>query len=158
MALSVNSVGSSNLSAETNTDTSATVQVGENNLSQVAQRLGIDLDSLQQANPLLVEGSVKPGQNINLPDISATQAPQSLPVTNSRSGLPPAPLGDPMAKLFVQSQLDNNGAFNQVLHNPAQHLMYADPDGSGSGSAAGVSTSTATGAQNVQFASFKSPD
>src|SRR5579871_5739045 len=154
MALSVNSVGSSNLSAETNTDTSATVQVGENNLSQVAQRLGIDLNSLQQANPLLVEGSVKPGQSINLPSISATQAHQSLPVANSRSGLPPAPLGDPMAKLFVQSQLDNNGAFNQVLHNPAQHLKYADnPDGSGSGSAAGVGTATATGMQSVQFAS-----
>ena len=158
MALSVNGVGSPSIASDSNNNSAATVQVGENNLSQVAQRLGIDLNSLMQANPRLVDGSVNPGQDIHLPQSPTTQATQATPGEISQSSFPPAPMGDPMAKLFVQSQLDNKGLLDGPSGNSRQHLMYADPDGSGSGSASGVSTAAPNAAQGVQVASLKSPD
>jgi murein DD-endopeptidase MepM/ murein hydrolase activator NlpD len=50
----------------------ATVRVGEQSLSDVAQRLGFDRDSLQKANPNLSETSkLTPGQEIRLPQRAA---------------------------------------------------------------------------------------
>jgi tetratricopeptide (TPR) repeat protein len=163
--MAVNGVGSPSFASEgvgTSTGTSvATVQLGENNLTQVAQRLGIDLNSLIGANPQLANGtSVKPGQDILLPRLAAT--PTAAPAGTASGIRSDLPVGDPMSKMFVQAQLDGKSPLGQ---GPADifgrnNLMYADPDGSGSGSGGSVNATTAApaGTQTNQLQSLKSPD
>jgi LysM repeat protein len=89
-----------------------TVQVGENNLSDVAKRLGADPDDLQKANPQLGSNSVlKAGQDINLPQNQSSQGPQeSRERDHDRATQPPSsPIGDPMVKDFFKSKLDGAG-------------------------------------------------
>src|SRR5690348_10078876 len=52
----------------------ATVQVGESDLSQVAERLGLDLPSLLEANPKLANcGILQPGQDICTQGVRSAQ-------------------------------------------------------------------------------------
>ena len=89
----------------------ATVQLGESKLSQVAQRLGIDSDSLHAANPHIADANkLKVGQEVNLPQFQAAQTlktkdDSSLQSASSQSSLPPAPLGDSLAKNAMQARL-----------------------------------------------------
>jgi len=57
----------------------ATVQLGENPLSDVAQRLGGEKDALLQANPHIKDHHQKltAGQEIFLPQSGSTEAPAS---------------------------------------------------------------------------------
>src|ERR1700720_3964483 len=93
----------------------ATVQVGENKLSDVAKRLNVDANQLQQANPHIANSAnLKAGQEIRLPQYQASQT-QGLDdddggVDNpaSESELPRAPIGDPLAKSAMQSQFEGS--------------------------------------------------
>src|SRR5215467_11631747 len=61
--------------SEASAGTVATVQSGESTLSEVAKRLGVDLESLLQANPGLSESSkLQPGQDVRVPP---SQTPQT---------------------------------------------------------------------------------
>ena len=52
----------------------ATVQLGESKLSEVAQRLGVDPDSLHNANPQIADANkLKVGQELNLPEFQPAQ-------------------------------------------------------------------------------------
>jgi type VI protein secretion system component Hcp len=85
----------------------ATVQLGESQLSQVAQRLGVNTSDLAAANPHIADpAKLTVGQDIHLPQT------QSAPVANPPAGqsgvagsLPHVPLGDPMTKGFIQADL-----------------------------------------------------
>jgi len=131
------------------------VQVGETQLSQVAQRLGINLASLQQANPQIADPTkIQPGQDIHLPQSSAGQpAPSQIHVADSDrpAGLPPAPLGDPMAKGFVQAKLDGSFAPHSVGDSMGKaQYMHAD--------SSGINTSASTFAASTSSAQpLKSP-
>lgn len=92
-----------------------TVQVGENHLSDVAGRLGVDPHDLQKANPQCSDTTaLKAGQEIKLPQ---NQGPQGLTeetdgdrsVPDQTSPPPSSPLGDPLVKGFMQSRLDGAG-------------------------------------------------
>ncbi len=92
----------------------ATVRLGESSLSDVAHRLGIDKNSLQQANPQISDpASLKVGQQVFLPvgqantgtpegDLSSQQL---LSNPSSQSGQPVLSRGDPLAKAMVQMRL-----------------------------------------------------
>jgi hypothetical protein len=96
----------------------ATVRLGETSLSDISKRLGIDKDSLQQANPQISDpSSLKVGQQVFLP---VGQGPKSPQENDSGTGhLPPNPLsqsgppvlsnGDPLAKAMVQMRLADSG-------------------------------------------------
>lgn len=93
-----------------------TVQVGENNLSDVAGRLGVDSQDLQKANPQLSDTSVlKAGQEIKLPQNQGSQGPSEGRdrdddgVRDKTSAPPSSPIGDPLVKGFIQSKLDGAG-------------------------------------------------
>jgi len=89
----------------------ATVQVGESNLPQVAQRLGVDLGSLAAANPQISDPTkLRVGQDIRLPQSQNPQVPVSNSETASSSGasasnFSPAPIGDPLTKSLTQADL-----------------------------------------------------
>jgi LysM repeat protein len=73
--------GQTSASSSQNADTqSTTVMVGETKLSQIAERLGIPLQSLIAANPNINAGNVNAGQELKLPVQAEGQAPQA-PVT-----------------------------------------------------------------------------
>jgi len=95
------------------TDNNATtVQVGENNLSDVAKRLGVDPDDLQKANPQFSSTSaLKTGQEISLPQNQSSQGPQqSRERDDDKATQPPSSrIGDPMVKDFIKSKLDSAG-------------------------------------------------
>ena len=130
----------------TKTISTATVQLGENNLSQVAQRLGIDLDSLLRANPQVSDpNKIQAGQEINVPQAAKPQAGvqdlQAISHEASTTSLPPAPLGDPLLKSVFQSKLGD------ILPQGDNVMMYADSGGVGSAAGAGSATgATAKGA------------
>jgi LysM repeat protein len=66
-----------------------TVQFGENKLSDVAQRLGVDVQSLIQANPHLGEGAVlKAGQDIRLPQNGSMLLPADGKVNSDPKAMP----------------------------------------------------------------------
>jgi type VI protein secretion system component Hcp len=95
-------------SLSTSSSPVATVQVGETQLSQVAQRLGVNADDLAAANPHISDpAKLTTGQDIILPKNTAVPAagPQSGGSSAGNSDLPPSPLGDPMTKSFVQADL-----------------------------------------------------
>ena len=114
----------------------ATVQLGESKLSEVAQRLGVDPDSLHNANPQIADANkLKVGQELNLPEFQPAQnlkqndAESSLQSQSSQSSLPRAPLGDSMAKNAMQARLSASdlsqvpGGAQQM--NP-QQLKFAE--------------------------------
>ncbi len=115
-----------------------TVQVGESKLSDVAKRLNLDANALQQANPNISD-NLKVGQQINLPEGPAAQAHQDdnddTAESPSSSHLPPTPLGDPMAKNLMQAKLDASGKDQQTGELHASDLPQA-----AGGDAAAVST------------------
>ena len=88
-----------------------TVQLGESKLSEVAQRLGIESDSLHNANPQVGDpNQLKVGQELNLPPFQGAQTlkqsdESSLQSQSSQSGLPRAPVGDVLAKHAMQARL-----------------------------------------------------
>lgn len=89
-----------------------TVQSGERYLSDVAQRVGVDSHSLQEANPHLSETTkLTTGQEIRLPlraarggDSEANSEKPGPPT--SFSSLPKAPISDPLAKTVLQMRLN----------------------------------------------------
>lgn len=105
-----------------------TVQAGESKLSDVAKRLNTDANALQQANPNISD-DLKVGQQINLPQGPAAQAHQDddddTVDSPPSSELPPTPLGDPMAKNFMQDKLDASGTGKQTGELHASDLPQA---------------------------------
>lgn len=116
-----------------------TVQAGESKLSDVAKRFNIDANALQQANPNISD-NLKVGQQINLPQGPAAQAHQDddddTVDSPPSSELPPTPLGDPMAKNFMQAKLDASGKGKQTGELRASDLPQAS-GGATSGLGAG---------------------
>jgi LysM repeat protein len=101
----------------------ATVRLGETSLAQVAQRLGLDPNALQQANPKITDPSkLTVGQELRLP-VSA--AP---PSTDSEPAQPPSlisgPAPDPMAKVMAQMQL---GGISQPSAAPSPAVTFKSP-------------------------------
>jgi murein DD-endopeptidase MepM/ murein hydrolase activator NlpD len=90
----------------------ATVQLGETNLAQVAQRLGVDVKDLQKANPQIDPGNLKAGQDVHLPTNQGGPKLVDTPPTgsSSHSSLPSGPMGDPLAKMGMQYRLADSGA------------------------------------------------
>ena len=91
-----------------------TVQVGENKLSDVAGRLGLEPQDLQKANLQLSDTSVlKAGQEIKLPQNQGSQGPQEPGERdddrNKTSQPPSSPIGDSLVKGFIQSKLAGVG-------------------------------------------------
>jgi hypothetical protein len=92
----------------------ATVQIGESKLSDVAKRLNVDANSLQQANPHIADpAKLQVGQEIRLPQYQASQNQQQdddQGVENeaSESDLPCAPIGDSLAKSALQAQFEGS--------------------------------------------------
>lgn len=101
-----------------------TAQLGENNLSDVAKRLGLDSHDLQTANPTIT-GALKTGQEIHLPQNLASQGPGQASSGDSAGSpsLPPSTprFDDPLAKGFIQSKLDG-GAIPKETHLSADDL------------------------------------
>ena len=91
-----------------------TVMVGETRLSQIAERLGIPLQALIEANPNTNPGKVNAGQELRLPvqaDSRAPQAPvtQQAPVTSQsqiKSQMSEFGLGGVMRELQLKQMLD----------------------------------------------------
>lgn len=117
---------------------SITVQVGEENLSQVAQRLGVDFESLRRANPQVSDsGKVQAGQDIQLPPSLGQQASRDTEVDSiPQSHLPPAPTSDPLARSAVLAKFGTGSdATHEVFENMRGNLVQANTGlGSGSGS------------------------
>ncbi len=101
------------IGTKTTDNPAATVQVGESKLSEVAQRLGVDADSLQNANPQISDpAKLKVGQEIHLPQFQPSQMfkendQAGLQSPGSPSGLPRAPIGDALTKNVVQARLSS---------------------------------------------------
>ena len=88
-----------------------TVQAGERSLPDVAQRLGVDSDCLQKANPHLSDTTkLTPGQEIRLPQMAVSgedsEANSEKIRRSSLSNLPRAPFGDPLDKTVFQMRLN----------------------------------------------------
>ena len=144
MAPPVNSTAApsfaSNDASDANNGSVTTAQVGENSLSQIAARLGVDLQSLLAANPQIPDpNKVQAGQDIHLPPCGDINTRQDTPGgSDSGSGptLSRAPLGDPLAKTLVQAKLDggNTGTGpTQISGDAKQFTPYAGPGGGGGG-------------------------
>lgn len=94
----------------------ATVRQGETKLSEVATRLGADHGALLQANPNLSPSTrLKAGQEIRLAQGQASPAVvDQLP---AKSGLPSAPMGDPLAKSAMQASLNTKIDGAKQIHS-----------------------------------------
>ncbi len=102
-----NLVSSQNLSTPSGSPV-ATVQAGETELSQVAQRLGVNTGDLAAANPHISDpAKLTAGQDIVLPQNVGTPvaSPQSAGNSVTGSNSPQSPLGDPLTKSFIQADL-----------------------------------------------------
>lgn len=142
----------------------ATVQLGETSLSDIARRLGIDKDGLQQANPQISNPtSLKVGQQVQLPPrhtspapIESDAGPQILPSNSvSQSGPPVLAKGDPLAKASAQMRLAE-GALplqNSVQNSVQTSFKAPITTGQQVEKLAQVQTPIAAGAQPVQFTS-----
>jgi hypothetical protein len=88
----------------------ATVQLGEKNIGQVAERLGVSKDDLLRANPQINDPSnLKVGQEIHLPTHPTPTSESSTAASNSSvaaKDLPKAPLGNPIDVSVVKGRLD----------------------------------------------------
>jgi bacteriocin-like protein len=97
-----------------NDNQTTTVKVGEHNLPDVAKRLNVDSQTLQQANPnLSASDNLKVGQEICLPQGPKTeghrQGDDDTADSPPSSDRPRTPLGDPMAKNIMQQKLEQTG-------------------------------------------------
>ena len=86
------------------------VQPGETRLSDVAERLGIDVNSLLQANPQIKDpNSLTPGQEVHLPPppppVPLRDPDQSSQPTMNKVAGPKAPVGDPVAASAMKAVL-----------------------------------------------------
>jgi LysM repeat protein len=85
--------------------------MGESKLSEVAQRLGVDAESLQAANPQIPDTEkLKVGQEILLPQFqkAPTLQPDAKPDLQSqglKSGLSRKPIGDPLTRNAMRARL-----------------------------------------------------
>ncbi len=104
-------IDSQDLGAVAN-DSTAVVQLGENSLSGIANRVGVNLNDLIKANPQISNpDKLTPGQEIRLPSSGSPGMSQGTEPTAGEiaaSGLPPAPLGDPLLKDAVVAKLNSN--------------------------------------------------
>src|ERR1700733_10373955 len=98
--------GTSDFGTSDNTDF---VQPGETTLAQVATRMGVDLNSLLQANPQIKDPNNLSPQWIHRPLTSSAESAhdsdnstQSVP-----TDLPKAPMGDPLAASAFKAKLAN---------------------------------------------------
>ncbi len=158
-------------SSSSNDAAVATVQSGESDISQVANRLGYDVGCLLQANPQITDtAKLQPGQDIYLPSSTASSTPSKLEVVVEnplQSNLPVAPMGDPLTRNIVRSMFDSPAektvdiraggslgntpgssgpggtAVADILKAARDNFVYADAGGSGSSS--GSVTTTKTG-------------
>ena len=111
-----------------------TVQVGENKLSDVAKRLNVDPNSLQQANPnISASGNLKVGQEIHLPQAGPSQGHQDddddAVHTSPSSDLPHAPIGDPLTKNLMQAKLDGTAKHHETRELSGKDLKQVSGDG-----------------------------
>lgn len=113
----IDSAGSSSVAASPSAGTeTSTVQVGESDLSQVAQRLGLDLSSLLEANPKLANcGNLHAGQDICTQGVMSAQTTREeiagthdQSASSSISSSEPSTLAanEMLAKAMVQFRLD----------------------------------------------------
>jgi LysM repeat protein len=94
-------------------DSTAVVQLGENSLSGIANRVGVDLNDLIKANPQISNpDKLTAGQEIRLPSPGSPAMPlhgtEPAAGETAASGLPPAPLGDALLKDAVMAKLNSN--------------------------------------------------
>jgi hypothetical protein len=97
------------------TASTATVQLGENDLGQVASRLGVDKNDLLAANPQIKDPSkLTAGQDINLPDKGKTgskgdddDGSKTGKTTDKDQDQGPKFYGDPLAASAMKGQLDS---------------------------------------------------
>ena len=103
-------------------DSVETVQLGESRLSDVAKRLGSDLDSLLKANPQITNlQQLMPGQLINLPK-NASAVPPGDAGQNTAVGLasgPKTPVGDPLAASAMKARMSAQEQNAQASHPDA---------------------------------------
>jgi len=89
------------------------VRLGETTLSQVAARLGVDPNSLLQANPQISDpAKLTVGQEVRLPTGQASQTPAPDPgsvAPSTASPLGASMLDDPISKAQAQFQLVGSG-------------------------------------------------
>lgn len=118
-----------NASGDLSDGSVATVRDGEATLADVAKRLNVGLDALQQANPQLQDiNYLNVGQDIRLPQGSQTHDAEpsgqsSEPPKSSTSST--SQLGDPLLKTVLQMKL-NQGGQASTLNLPGNNVMYAD--------------------------------
>jgi LysM repeat protein len=94
-------------------NSTAVVQLGENSLSGVANRVGVDLNDLMKANPQISNpDKLTPGQEIRLPSpgppAMLLHGTEPAAGETAASRLPPAPLGDSLLRNAVISKLNSN--------------------------------------------------
>ncbi len=146
----------SDLAGASTANVVATVQVGETDLSQVAQRLGLDLASLLEANPNLANGAkLQAGQDVCLQGVKSSQVPvEEIAMSHEAQGegLPSGPstlaANETMAKTMVQFRLDGRSqqpGFPGMM--PPVLRWGPGPNVTGAGSA----TKTTTAAQANQL-------
>ena len=88
--------GAYSFGADSTDAPTATVRFGENTLAQVAQRLGLDPDALQQANPKITDPSkLTIGQELRLPVCQSPATSDSE--ATALPSLTPGPSSDPMS-------------------------------------------------------------
>jgi LysM domain len=115
--------GAYSFGADSTDAPTATVRFGENTLAQVAQRLGLDPDALQQANPKITDPSkLTIGQELRLPVCQSPSTSDSE--ATALPSLTPGPSSDPMAKVMAQMQL---GGVPQQSAGPSAPVMFNSP-------------------------------
>jgi LysM domain-containing protein len=118
-----NPTGLNTFGADSSDAPTATVRLGETSLAQVAQRLGLDPDALQQANPKIVDPSkLTVGQELRLP--LSMKPPSSVSDSATSPSSIPGPPSDPMAKVMAQMQL---GGLPQQSAGPSKPVMFNSP-------------------------------
>ena len=108
------------------TTSTATVQVGEHDLGQVADRLGVDRQALLQANPQIKDPSkLTAGQDIHLPEKGkSTQADsddgsRGTKITDKGKDSGPKLYGDPLVASAMKGKLDGTQGGNTTIKDAA---------------------------------------
>jgi murein DD-endopeptidase MepM/ murein hydrolase activator NlpD len=139
----------------------AIVQSGETSFSEIAKRLGIDKDSLRQANPQISDPTgLKVGQQVFLPGRLASPPAETSfgfqqppPNSLSPSGPPILAKGDPLAKAMVQMHLADGAPQSQTAFKspvlPEQQIVVQTLGGA----APVVAGPVTPNSQPVQFTS-----
>jgi hypothetical protein len=97
-----------------------TVRVGENTLSDFARNRGVDPQSVLQANPQFanVNARVQIGQELNLPTCDspsmAGNLPDLTPDKTRVTGLPSAPVEDPLSNSAMKARLGDTPSMNRA--------------------------------------------